>query len=141
MKLLRCVRAPATLAALVLGLVPLWSGCGFEPYKMDIQQGNVVTQEMVSKLRPGMTRSQVTFVLGTPLVADPFRPERWEYFYEFIHRGDVKDMRRLTLVFENDRLKTIAGDVTTPAPPGPAEAGSAIPQPAPAAAAEAKVEP
>jgi outer membrane protein assembly factor BamE len=134
MKSLRGFRA----GALVLGLVPIWSGCGFEPYKIDIQQGNVITQEMVSKLKPGMTRSQVTFILGTPLVSDPFRPERWDYVYEFIHRGKVKDRRRLTLVFENDLLKTIGGDVSVAAP---SPQGEAVPSQAAAASAEAQVQP
>ncbi|HXF65751.1 MAG TPA: outer membrane protein assembly factor BamE, partial [Burkholderiales bacterium] len=57
------------------------------PYKMDIQQGNVVTQEMISKLRPGMTRSQVRFALGTPLVVDPFRTNRWDYVYLYEKAG------------------------------------------------------
>ena len=66
----------------------LLSGCSYIPtlpYKIDIQQGNVVTEEMVEKLKPGMSRSQVRFVLGTPLITDVFHADRWDYFYYFAH--------------------------------------------------------
>ncbi|RMG27455.1 MAG: outer membrane protein assembly factor BamE, partial [Gammaproteobacteria bacterium] len=52
-------------------------------YRIDIQQGNVVTQEQIDQLRPGMTREQVRYLLGTPLVQDTFHPERWDYVYYF----------------------------------------------------------
>src|SRR5687767_14106840 len=54
---------------------------GITPYRMEIQQGNFVSQEMVSQLKPGMTREQVRFILGTPMVTDVFHPERWDYVY------------------------------------------------------------
>ena len=95
------------LAALLLG------ACSLTTYKMDIQQGNVVTEEMVGKLRQGMTRSQVKFVMGTPLVSDPFHGDRWDYFYEVIKGGELKDRKRLTLVFDQDRLAKVLGDVQT----------------------------
>lgn len=104
-------RGPAGLVAwAVLAAALLLVGCTLTTYKMDIQQGNVVTQEMVSKLRPGMTRSQVKFVMGTPLVSDPFHTERWDYFYEFIKGGKPKDQRRLTLIFDKDQLQKVLGD-------------------------------
>ena len=62
-------------------LPPLLSACFLKPYKIDVQQGNFLDQEMVAKLKPGMTRSQVRFLLGTPLIADPFHPDRWDYVY------------------------------------------------------------
>lgn len=80
-------------------------------YRMDIQQGNVVTQEMVSKLQKGMSREQVRFALGTPLIADPFHPDRWDYVYRFSRRGQLQEQRKLTVVFENDRLARLEGDV------------------------------
>jgi outer membrane protein assembly factor BamE len=94
----------------VVALVLTLGGCTLTTYKMDIQQGNVVTQEMVSKLRLGMTRSQVKFVLGTPLVSDPFHAERWDYVYEFIKAGKLKDKRRITLIFDKDQLQKVLGD-------------------------------
>lgn len=103
--------ARATIRALLLCAAFAAAGCTLKPYKIDIQQGNVVTQEMVSKLRQGMTRSQVKFVMGTPLVADPFHPERWDYFYKFDKGGQPREERRLTLLFEGDRLAKVVGDV------------------------------
>ncbi|MCE9639672.1 MAG: outer membrane protein assembly factor BamE, partial [Betaproteobacteria bacterium] len=64
------------------------------PYKIDIQQGNVVTQEMVDKLKAGQTRSQVRFVLGSPLVADMFHDDRWDYIYLLQRQGKPDERRR-----------------------------------------------
>ena len=83
------------------------------PYKMDIQQGNVVTQEMVSKLKPGMTKAQVRFIMGTPLITDAFHTSRWDYVYRFQKAGTLTEERRVTLLFENDTLKQVGGDVVT----------------------------
>ncbi|HSQ05349.1 MAG TPA: outer membrane protein assembly factor BamE, partial [Burkholderiales bacterium] len=70
-------------------LLLLLAGCSrvpmlpnLTPYKIDVQQGNYITQDMVAKLKPGMTRSQVRFILGTPLIADPFHAQRWDYLYQ-----------------------------------------------------------
>jgi outer membrane protein assembly factor BamE len=84
------------------------SGCGFVGfpgvYRIGIEQGNVVTQEMVDQLKPGMTRRQVRFVLGTPLVEDSFNEDRWDYRYVF-SRGDVQILdNRLTVYFDGDVL-------------------------------------
>ncbi len=122
--------SPNALARSLLAasmLCALWAGgCSLKPYKIDIQQGNVVTQEMVSKLRQGMTRSQVKFVMGTPLVADPFHPERWDYFYKFDKGGQAREERRLTLLFEADKLSRVLGDVNVaPGLDTPAAAGEA----------------
>lgn len=94
---------------LILSL--LLSGCMLTAHKIEMQQGNYVDQEMIGKLRPEMTRSQVRFVLGTPLVADVFHPHRWDYIYLLGKAGDVKRQRRITLVFDGDSLKRIEGDV------------------------------
>ena len=81
------------------------------PYRIDIRQGNFVTQEMVAQLKPGMTKDQVRFVLGTPLVADIFHAERWDYIYRFQPgKGEVQQ-RRLTVFFEEGKLARVAGDV------------------------------
>jgi len=82
-----------------------------EPYKVTIQQGNVITQEMVEKLKPGMTKSQVRFVLGSPPITDMFHANRWDYVYILKERGDVTAERKLTMYFENDLLARVAGDV------------------------------
>jgi outer membrane protein assembly factor BamE len=80
-------------------------------YKADIQQGNAISQDMLAKLKPGMTPSQVRFVLGTPLLVDPFHNNRWDYVYRLVQGGKLVEHRRITVVFENDKLKAIEGDV------------------------------
>ena len=84
---------------------------GLSPYKVDIQQGNYITQDMVEKLKPGMTRSQVRFALGTPLVTDPFHNDRWDYVYVLQKSGRVAEQRRIVVVFSDDKLVRIDGDV------------------------------
>jgi outer membrane protein assembly factor BamE len=81
------------------------------PYRMDIQQGNVVTQEMLSKLKPGMTPSQVRFILGTPLVVDAFHKDRWDYVYRYTKAGTVQEHRRIVVIFQDQKLAHIEGDV------------------------------
>jgi outer membrane protein assembly factor BamE len=99
------------LLPLALALAACSGYLGLTPYRMDVQQGNVVTQEMVSRLKPGMTREQVRFILGTPLVADPFHAQRWDYVYRLEKRGRLVEERKLTVIFEEDRLKRVEGDV------------------------------
>ena len=82
-----------------------------EPYKVTIQQGNTITQDMVSKLRPGMSKSQVRFILGTPPITDMFHLNRWDYVYILRQGREIKEERKLTLFFENDLLARVAGDV------------------------------
>lgn len=94
--------------------VPTLPGLG--PHKIDIQQGNAITQEMVAKLQTGMTPSQVRFALGTPLLVDPFRTDRWDYFYSYMKGGDVVEQRRLMVFFKNDKLDRVEGDVISAKP-------------------------
>ncbi|HYD34217.1 MAG TPA: outer membrane protein assembly factor BamE, partial [Methylophilaceae bacterium] len=82
-----------------------------KPYRMDIQQGNVVTSKMMLQLRPGMTKSQVRFIMGTPLIQDSFHTNRWDYFYEMRKGGKIIERRRVILEFENEALKRVRGDV------------------------------
>ncbi|TCV90840.1 outer membrane protein assembly factor BamE [Sulfurirhabdus autotrophica] len=100
---------------IIIPLVLLLASCSYvptiSPYKIDIQQGNVVTQEMVSKLKPGMTKSQTKFVLGTPLITDAFHADRWDYVYLLKKGGKLLEQRKLTVVFEGDLLKRLEGDV------------------------------
>lgn len=86
------------------------AGC-ITTYRMDVAQGNIVTQEQMDQLKLGMTRSQVRFVLGTPLVTDSFHPDRWDYFYS-LHKGSEAkpETRRLTVIFKGDALASIEGD-------------------------------
>ena len=79
-------------------------------YKISIPQGNIITQEMVDQLRPGMTKRQVIFVMGTPLVRDPYRQDRWDYVYNFQPGGGERGQERLSVLFENDQLVSLSGD-------------------------------
>lgn len=79
-------------------------------YKIGIPQGNIITQEMVDQLRPGMTKRQVIFVMGTPLVRDPFHQDRWDYIYSYQPGGGERGQERVTVFFENDLLVSFTGD-------------------------------
>lgn len=81
------------------------------PYRIDVRQGNYVDQQMVSQLRKGMTRDQVRFVLGSPLVVDMFRDNRWDYVYRFTEGWGEPQTRTLSLFFVDDRLDSVEGDV------------------------------
>ncbi|GAB6042464.1 outer membrane protein assembly factor BamE [Endothiovibrio diazotrophicus] len=85
-------------------------------HRIDIQQGNVVEQEQVDQLKPGMTKRQVRFLLGTPLVEDPFHAQRWDYYYSFKPGSGEREERRLTLHFQDDRLVTLEGNYRPRAP-------------------------
>lgn len=100
--------------ALMLALALPLAGCGWiAPYRMDIQQGNFLSQDMVSRLKRGMTRDQVRFVLGTPLVTDIFHANRWDYVYYLDRPGEPRVERRLAVFFENGRLARLEGDVAS----------------------------
>lgn len=102
-----------------LFLATVLSGCSSVPrivneYKIDVQQGNVLTQEMVSQLKPGLTKDQVRFILGTPVLADVFHSNRWDYVYR-LQKGNTGEVeiRKFTAFFDaNDKLVRVAGDVT-----------------------------
>lgn len=82
-------------------------------YRIDIQQGNDVTQEMVNKLKPDMPKNQVAYIMGTPLIIDTFHPDRWEYIYSFNPGNGKREQRRITLFFKQDKLTHIKGDTRT----------------------------
>ncbi|GIT27770.1 MAG: hypothetical protein CM1200mP41_38140 [Gammaproteobacteria bacterium] len=88
--------APSELAAVALTLI-LVTGC-VRTYRIDVQQGNVVSKAQLDQVQTGMTRAEVKFLLGSPLVADPFHSERWDYYFSF-KSGETKEteQRHLTL--------------------------------------------
>jgi outer membrane protein assembly factor BamE len=113
---LRPLLAAATLLALAgCESVRSFTPTFIQPYRPDVQQGNVVTKEMVEQLREGMTRDQVRFLLGTPLLTSVFHQDRWDYVY-YLQRGkgDEKQLRRLTVLFKNDRLAKFESDAMPP---------------------------
>ena len=97
------------LLALCLG------GCGFVGfpgvYKIDVEQGNIVTPEMVGQLKPGMSRRQVRFILGTPLLEDPFNQSRWDYPYVKRNGRTVLSESRLMVYFDGDTLVEYESDI------------------------------
>ena len=84
---------------------------GITPYKMEIQQGNFVSQAMVSQLKPGMSKEQVRFILGTPLVTDIFHAERWDYVYWREGSDGQREQRKLVVHFDKGSLARLEGDV------------------------------
>lgn len=94
----------------------LCTACGtalpsIKPFKLEVQQGNVVTSKMLLQLRPGMTKSQVRFIMGSPLIQDSFHGNRWDYAYQLREQGKIIEQRRVILDFENEVLKRVRGDV------------------------------
>ena len=85
----------------------LLSGCFLVPHKIDVQQGNFVDEKMLSLLKLNMTQDQVIYILGTPLLIDPFHPNRWDYVFLEGEVGNTSMKRDLTLIFENDKLQRI----------------------------------
>lgn len=121
------------LRAFALSLIlPLFlTGCGnftLFPgvHKIVIQQGNIVDEEMVEKLRPGMTKAQVRFVLGTPLVTDTFDDNRWDYYYLLTDQDQLNFTERFTVYFVNDVLDSYEGTIV---PDEVLEEGSNVEQP------------
>jgi len=81
-------------------------------HKVNVQQGNIVDQDQVNKLRPGMDKRQVNFIMGTPSIVDSFHANRWEYIYTFYHGNDERwEQKRISLFFEDEKLSRIQGDV------------------------------
>ena len=79
-------------------------------YKLSVQQGNVITQEMVDRLEPGMTRNQVEYVMGRPVLQDPFNDDQWVYLYSLEVPDVFIQAFKMVLTFEEDTLVTITGD-------------------------------
>ena len=105
-------------ALLILAL----SGCSSVPkiiseYKIDVQQGNVLDQQMVAQLKPGQTKEQVRFILGTPVLMDMFHGNRWDYVYTLRKGGSDVEQRKFSVLFDTDnKLYRVLGDVSAFAP-------------------------
>lgn len=120
---------PLLIAFLLAGL----SACSYlTPYKLDVPQGNAITADQVAKLKLGMTRAQVRFVLGTPLLADTFHANRWDYVFFDSKRGELQQSKRYHVLFDGDRVIGMGGDtlpadarVTEQAPEDPRAAAKA----------------
>ena len=95
------MRIAALLASLAL------CGC---IYRIDVQQGNYVTQDVAGKVKQGMTKAEVRAALGTPLLIDIFHANRWDYYFSNVKGGRAEDRTRLSVFFENDKVVAITGE-------------------------------
>jgi outer membrane protein assembly factor BamE len=108
----------AAVLATALALAPALTACSnlrasspetlfglLEPYKVDVVQGNVVTQEVMAQIQPGLGRMQVKEILGTPLLADPFHTDRWDYVFSIHRQGVADQQRRVSVFFKNDAVE------------------------------------
>ncbi len=142
----QCRSPVARLAPLVLLAALVAAGCAqrdpnrsglLQPYRSDLPQGNYLTQETLDQVKPGMTRDQVRFALGTPLLRHVFHPDRWDYVFRYQFPNGRAELRRATILFRDDRVAAIEADAlppkedpTDPALPGyrpPTSAGKASP--------------
>ena len=88
---------------LIISVLTLLGGCAI--HRMDIQQGNVLTQETLDKIVVGMEQRKVRLLAGTPLVVDPFRKDRWDYVYSFLHGiTHEKQFSYVSMFFQDDVL-------------------------------------
>jgi outer membrane protein assembly factor BamE len=110
--------SPTHTFVATLLLAALLAGCSMKlpklgiprVHKITVQQGNVITQEMIDQLKPGMTRSQVAYVMGEPIFRNTFDDTRWDYIYTVEAPGRFADERRLSLYFDSDMLAYFTGD-------------------------------
>lgn len=86
-------------------------------YSLEIQQGNIVDQAMVDQLKPGMNKRQVLYVMGSPMLMDTFHPKRWDYIYSDQISGKDRVQKNITLLFDNEQLVGIQGDLKPNAVP------------------------
>ena len=86
-------------------------GTGCSIHRVDIQQGNLITREMVDQLKPGMDQRQVQLILGTPLLRDPFHHDRWDYYYSLKRKDAPFERYSLQVYFKDGRLTHTTGDV------------------------------
>ncbi|MEO5699668.1 MAG: outer membrane protein assembly factor BamE [Casimicrobiaceae bacterium] len=79
-------------------------------YKIDVNQGNFLTEDQVDRLKPGLTRQQARAILGSPLLTDVFHENRWDYVYEYRRQGVTTEQRKFTVYFQDDKLARWEGD-------------------------------
>lgn len=103
---------PIAALAVTVALATILNSCALpRVYKVTVQQGNVITQQMVDSLKPGMTREQVAFVMGEPVIKNPFDQDRWDYVYTLRVPGVVEDRMKMSLFFTDGLLSHFVGDL------------------------------
>jgi outer membrane protein assembly factor BamE len=102
----RCLNVFLTIA-----IVTLIAGCSaLTPYKLPIQQGNIVSNESLAKLKSGMSKNQTAQILGTPLLNDVFHANRWDYVHYLNKRGKMSEQNHIALIFEEEKLARLVGE-------------------------------
>ena len=91
-------------------IISVLASAGCSIHRIDIQQGNLITQEMVDKLKPGMDKRQVQLILGTPLLRDPLHHDRWDYYYSLKQKDAPFKQNSLQVYFENDQMTRTSGE-------------------------------
>ncbi len=111
------VRNASRASHIVVAAVGLMLAACISPYRIEIQQGNYISRDAMSQVKPGMTKEQVRAIIGTPLINDIFHADRWDYIFtrSAVNRTDV-ETRKATLFFKDDVLKSIEADVMPPEP-------------------------
>jgi len=109
------------LIYLIAGVVIFLNGCAL--HKPDVQQGNILTQEMLAQLHTGLSKKQVKFVLGTPIIQDPFHPNRWDYVYWYKAQDKSPVRQRLTVIFSKGMVSRLETQGITLPPPAAATEG------------------
>lgn len=103
---------PIAALAVALAFATILSSCALpRVYKVTVQQGNVITQKMVDRLQPGMTQEQVAYVMGEPVIKNPFDHDRWDYVYTLRVPGVVNDHMKVSLFFTDGLLSHFVGDL------------------------------
>lgn len=103
---------PLAALAVILATTAILASCALpRVYKVTVQQGNVITQKMVDSLKPGMTREQVAYVMGKPVIRNPFDRDRWDYVYTLHVPGVINDRMKMSLFFTDGLLSHFVGDL------------------------------
>ena len=110
--------SPATRISMAVAI----AGCSWqEPHKVEVQQGNILDASALAELRAGMSKKQVRFLLGNPIINDTFHPHRWDYIYFEVPAGKPPTPKRLTLFFEGNVLTHMVDLYTDPGESGPVD--------------------
>lgn len=110
-----------TLAYLLASMVLLTSACTM--HRIDIQQGNIITPDMIQELKIGMSKAEVRFLMGTPLIIDAFNEDRWVYLYSMQPGKGPSEKHHLIVEFEQDKLVNFEGTaLSMPSRGSPAQA-------------------
>jgi outer membrane protein assembly factor BamE len=113
---------------LVSAMLVSFSGCSsFSPYKMEIRQGNYITPDMRKKIKVGMSRQQVSSILGSPLVTDVFHANRWDYTYRLEEKSTLVEQQRLTVYFNGDFVSRIDDSQSAEIKPAGSKAAGVVP--------------